>query len=220
MKCRVICAALAFLALSAGPSLALTIDFATGQNPSGTISTTGDTQDVNWTASNANTYKNSPHTYVVDSSNADWFSGWFANGPNSSWIAPNPDSSNNGNFTLTYTFNLTGYDLSSAVFSGTQWSIDDAGFVALNGNALDTEGGGQWGSFHSFSVPLGDLLQGVNVLTMTGTGSDNFLEAARLEGTLTISPSAATTPIPAALPLFASGLLGLGWLGRSKRKAA
>jgi hypothetical protein len=217
MKNKVLCgAAVIAFGLSAAPSYALTIDFATGQNPSGTISTTGDTQDVNWTATNANTYKDDPHTFVVSPTNADWYGGWFANGPGSSWIAPNPDSSNNGNFTLTYSFDLTGYNLASAVFAGTQWSIDDSGFVALNGHVLDTQGNGQWGNFHSFTAALADLLPGVNTLTMTVTSSDDFLEAARLEGTLTVSQ----TPIPAALPLFASALAGIGFLGWRRRKNA
>ena len=37
-------------------------------------------------------------------------------------------------------------------------------------------------------------------------------------GSFTLSNSASPVPLPATLPLFASGLVGLGWLGRRRRK--
>ena len=40
------------------------------------------------------------------------------------------------------------------------------------------------------------------------------------DGSLYVSAVTTTTPLPAALPLFASGLAGLGWLARRRRKHA
>jgi hypothetical protein len=93
---------------------ALVINFATGQDGSGNIQTIGDSLDANWKERNANSPKLAPNTYVVSpwgNGSADWYWEWFYNGPNSSWIAPNPDNAfGNGSFTLTFTFDLTGYD--------------------------------------------------------------------------------------------------------------
>jgi hypothetical protein len=115
---------LSILGCASASAATITINFATGQT------NVGSTQDVNWTETGATSPLSPPHTFVVAPTNADsgFSGGWFANTSTSSWIAPNPDAANgNGNFTLTYTFDLTGANLSSAVFSGLQWSVDDQG---------------------------------------------------------------------------------------------
>lgn len=106
---------------------------------------------------------------VVAPNNADWYGGWLANGPNSSWIAPNPDTTNNGPapYTFTYKFDTTGYSLASLAISGGLWTVDDAGTVALNGNVLGTLGSGSWGTLNSFTAPNSDFVGGVNSLTIT-----------------------------------------------------
>ena len=173
--------------LLSGNAFALTINFATGQDSGGAIQTTGDSQDANWTA----TYTTTVPTYVTTSSNADWYGNWGdIVSSNSSWIAPYPDNAyGNGNYFYTYTFNLSGYNLATAVFSGMQFSQDDSGIVALNGNLLVSEGyiGGGAYYFTPFSVPASDLVNGINTLTVTQDGTDDYLEAMRFEGTLTVS---------------------------------
>ncbi len=196
--------------LLSGNAFALTINFATGQDSGGAIQTTGDSQDANWTA----TYTTTVPTYVTTSSNADWYGNWGdIVSSNSSWIAPYPDNAyGNGNYFYTYTFNLSGYNLATAVFSGMQFSQDDSGIVALNGNLLVSEGyiGGGAYYFTPFSVPASDLVNGINTLTVTQDGTDDYLEAMRFEGTLTVS----SVPIPGALLLFGPGLVGLAAIKR------
>ncbi len=196
--------------LLAGNSFALTINFATGQDSSGNIQTSGNSLDANWTASNGGP---SVPTYVTTSSNPDWYGNWAdIVSSKSSWIAPFPNNAfGNGDYFYTYTFNLSGYNLATAVFTGMQFTQDDSGIVRLNGNALASEstGGGAY-SFTPFSVPAGYLVSGVNTLTVTQNGTDDYLEAMRFEGTLSVN----SVPVPATLLLFAPGLAGLAAIRR------
>jgi hypothetical protein len=112
---------------------------------------------------------------------------------------------------LTFTFDLTGYDLSTASFSDLQWSIDDRGNVQLNGHTEASQPSLQWGSFHSFTIPITDLVQGINTLTINSVNSDNDFEAARFEGRLTISPATSSVPEPASLTLLGAAFAGFAF---------
>jgi hypothetical protein len=147
---------------------------------------------------------NTPNVYVVAPGDADYpvffalpSEVWLPNGPNSSWIAPNPyDPYGNGNFTISFNFDLTGTNLATAVFSGGLWDIDDAGYLNLNGNVISSRNNGGYVSMTPFTIPTADLLQGANTLSVVGVNTDNFIEASRLEGTLTIASATSATPLP------------------------
>ena len=67
---------------------------------------------------------------------------WIANDSTSQWITPGAiagtsfDSAVNGTYTWSLTFDLTGFDATSAYFGG-RWATDNAGTVSLNGGALN-----------------------------------------------------------------------------------
>lgn len=210
MQCPLIKLSL-FVALSVigAEASAMTINLATGQNGSGVIQTGADALDANWTQQGAAVPKSGSQSFVVDPSSPDWYGPWLPNGPMSAWIAPNPDSTNgNGNFTLTYHFNLAGLDLSTANFSGLRWAIDDSGTLALNGHTLSSLAPGQWTALTDVNAPVADLVQGINTLTIVSTGADYVWEGARLEGFLTANPTQ-NIPEPADLALVGLGGVAL-----------
>lgn len=192
-------------------SFAFTINFATGQDTNGQIQTTGNSLDTNWTATNQQTGATVP-TYVTTSSNADWYSNWGnIVSSDSSWIAPYPNQTNNGYYTYVYTFDLTGYELATAMFSGMKFAIDDEGSAYLNGNWLGSQsiGGGNY-YFTDLTVLSSYLVNGTNTLTVVSGSTDNYLEAMRFEGKL----EASAVPIPGTLLLFGPGLAGLAMIRR------
>jgi hypothetical protein len=103
------------------------------------------------------------------------------------------------------TFDLTGFDPATASISGL-WTLDDVGTLSLNGHVIDTQTGTPWFSLHAFSVPAGSpfFLPGLNTLEISITGSDNFIEGVRLEGTLIATP----VPEPTSVALFSLALVG------------
>jgi hypothetical protein len=68
--------------------------------------------------------------------------------------------------------------------------------------------------FSSASVNAGDLL----TLTFAKSAGQSFGSLTGLNLSFDFTATA-VTPIPAALPLFASALIGLGWFGHRRRKA-
>jgi PEP-CTERM motif len=149
----------------------------------------------------------------------------------------------NANFTLPAGF-------SNASLSLSTFSVDDRGVLVLNGTIVASTGifgpgsgsmvltnGGpndpftfQYGNSGPFAAITGPFVAGLNILLLivndTSTGISGNLNpnsaptSAFLEGTVTFDV-VSQVPLPAALPLFATGLGALGLLAwRRKRKAA
>jgi hypothetical protein len=185
---------------------------------SGNLQTTSGALDANWQITNAAIPFSSPNAYVVDPTDADWYIGWFANGPKSSWICANPFYQNgNGNFTATLNFTLTQSQVNAATI-GAPWmaAIDDEGSVDLNGNQIAYVSRATWNAFTPVTLSTADLRSdlhaGTNSLVLQEVASDYYLEAVRFEGTLNV-PSG--TPEPFTIALSAAGI---GLAARRKLK--
>ncbi len=77
-------------------------------------------------------------------------------------------------------------------------------------------GSGAWGTLTPFSVSAGSsfLNQGMNTLTISITGTDNYLEGVRLEGTVSAVPE------PGEWALMLGGLSLMGFIAMRRAKAA
>jgi len=185
-----------------------TLNVSTGLDSSYHLITTDGGYDAHWLVQQAN------NTYtpgqVVMPGDADWYGPWLADGPNSNWIGRNAFNCCNGPapYTFSTSFNIS--DPSKASITG-GWAIDDAGTLALNGHTIGSLGSGQWGSLTSFSESGNTwFVAGVNTLTITMTSDDNFLEAVRLEGTVTgITQTGVPEPSAALLLLLGGGALAI-----------
>lgn len=148
----------------------------------------------------------------------------------SAWIGPNNDAdldSSPGTYIYRTTFDLTGFNPGTAVITG-KWSSDNDGLgIWLNG--VNVGGPTSFTQFSSGYVPFSistAFVAGLNYLDFyvhnggTGIGNNSGGSnptALRVELSGTVSP----VPLPAAVPLF---LTGIGMLGaaawRRRRKAA
>src|ERR1700719_1465324 len=117
----------AFAALCAtGPiqqGFAATLNLSTGQNPSGTIYTTGGQIDANWTVDPGSTDL-AGTAQTVFPNNLDWFGGWLGNDSSSDWIARNANVQDNGPAPYTFFYRFTLANTTGASMSGS-WAIDD-----------------------------------------------------------------------------------------------
>ncbi|MGD0276024.1 MAG: VPLPA-CTERM sorting domain-containing protein [Syntrophales bacterium] len=154
-----------------------------------------------------------PAAYVVDDAFAAFawsYTGINANGPYSKWLSPNPDNSLAwGSYIYQTTFNLTGLNPSSALITG-QWSTDNEGYdILLNGhstgNTIMIGDSHAFCDFHPFTISSG-FVSGLNTLDFI-VHNDGGPSGIRVE--MSGTANAATVPIPGAVWLLGSGLIGL-----------
>lgn len=187
------------------------INLATGLDFAGILQTANDFIDAFWKAAGGNTPIDLPNAYVVGTGSADdgTCCGWPVNGPNSSWIAVDPDSvSGNGLMIFTRTFWVN--TPATASISAGLWAIDDNGTLGLNGTIISSlSAPTAYTQLNPTGTGSGDFVHGWNTLTMTTTSTDNFYEASRLEGYVI----GAGVPEPSTWAMMALGFFGLGYAG-------
>ncbi len=208
------------LAVCAGWARAQTINLSTGLNGSGNVITTSGVSDANWTVDQSGGGTAAAQTVFPGS--PDWGppgggeTGWVANDNNSDWIARDASTPYQSQGIATYsfyrTFDLTGYDLSTVIISGS-WAADSGGdALTINGHQIDAlsslpDGDGSppnWEEFHPFSVANPSFLnQGLNTLAITLIGTDGSIDGARLSGTVN------TVPEPTSFVMWGAGAIGL-----------
>ena len=141
---------------------------------------------------------------------------WVPNTPTSQWVTPATTQQNEPGGTYTYQlqFSLCKLNPDTASISG-EWAADDTGSIYLNGSdtGAPPQGFGYWAPFsitHGFVAGLNTL--DFVVFNQTEFPSPTGLQVNGLSGT------AAPVPLPPALALFGSGLVGL--IGLSRRRQA
>lgn len=146
--------------------------------------------------------------------------GWVANDAVASWIWV-AGAGINTPITLVYQFSLNGYQAATATLSGLI-SLDDVGTVKLNGTQIFADWapydhGSNWGTVQSYGTTDSSLfLAGLNTLTFTITNSGG---PGGLRATAMVEAEPGAVPVPAALPLLAGALGGLGAMGMRRKRA-
>ena len=133
----------------------------------------------------------------------------------SRWIGPNNDADVNGpvgSYTYRTTFDLTGFDISTASITG-GWSTDNNGLdILINGTSLGyTTDFAQFSTgFSAFSVGSG-FVMGLNTLDfVVNNGGGPTALRVELSGTADLL----AVPEPGTLALFALAALGAGLVRR------
>ncbi len=147
---------------------------------------------------------------------------WVAAPVGSEWIGLSDADVNShpvGFHNFTTTFDLTGFNPNSASISGS-YAVDNEIEIILNGTTILGPGSGSFGSLQAFAISS-SFVAGPNtlvfrVLNLSGTSGNPM---GLLVTGLTSDVSA--VPLPAALPLYGTGLAIMGFIGwRRKRKVA
>jgi hypothetical protein len=124
--------------------------------------------------------------YTVAPGDADWYGGWVANGPNSSWIALNPTSANGNTGGFYYTSFMMPTPLPSGqiCIAGT-FAHDDNGLLAVNGTTIMGDQGTNGGSPAALNINITKyLLPGLNYLNYAPGSTDNNLEGVNLDAVI------------------------------------
>jgi hypothetical protein len=162
--------------------------------------------------------------YGYVSNDTDWpINPWIANTSTSKWITPTAsqgeslDPTTNGTYSWTLSFDLTGYNASTASFTG-QFAADNGATVKLNGSVIGTSD--SFTSYSSFAA-LSGFKAGVNTLEFVvtnyaqGSGNPTGLRVEFLQSNVAAVPE----PETYAMLLAGLGLMG-GIARRRARKAA
>ena len=176
-------------------------------------------QDMNYALSSTTTIVGT-NGYVTANGSFPLAGNWLANDATSSWLTPTDnqartfDASSNGIYTWSTTFNLTGFDATTASLTG-RFAADNSAIAYLNGVQIGTSGGfSSWSSFSAAS----NFNAGLNTLSFVVT---NLRQAGSNPTGLRVeflsSDVTAVTPVPEA-DTYAMMFAGLGLMGLIARR--
>jgi hypothetical protein len=148
------------------------------------------------------------------------FAGWHPNltGPNAQWIAPNPNGTvANGPFDYTTTFNLTGFNPTTASITGVASSDDEIVGLVLNGHAISfTTPDQSYGSLFSFALNNPSFfVSGVNTLEFDTMNTHGYPTGLIVQMTGTAN----SVPEPTSMTLLGTGVASFAGLYWRKRRA-
>lgn len=201
-------AALALTAITSAHAATITGLKNTGLGDSGSI-------DSNYSLSSA---VSSTPIITVD---GQWpISPWLANDSTSKWITPTSnqaqsfDPSSSGTYTYTLTFDLSGYNAASAIFSG-RLAADNSVQVKLNNSLIGSaEGFTGWTSFGASS----GFVAGVNTLDfVVSNWAQNGGNPTGLRVEFGMS-SIAAVPEPETYVMLLGGLALVGAVARRRKQ--
>jgi hypothetical protein len=206
------CAVVASLCCLAATSQAtlITTLYNTGVNASGSPLPDGTTPDPNYSL--VSVPSGSSATLVRTSAGGFPIGPWIADDSLSAWIKPsngtaNLDTDPVGNYTFQTTFNLTGFDPSSASILG-QWATDNEGIsIVLNGITIVNGAAAlaaNLSNWTPFTISSG-FVSGVNVLDFTISNLDNG-GYGNPTG-LRVEMTGSATPVPEPTTMVAGALL-------------
>jgi len=158
-----------------------------------------------------------PGVRVATSANGFPIPPWLDDNSLSAWIGPNTNSSLDGAaglYDYRTTFDLTGFDASTAALSG-QWAADNAGIdILINGVSTSQTVGG-FDAFSSLSISTG-FVNGLNKIDFI-VRNDGGPTGLRVEGLLTADAVVSDVPEPMSLAILGVGLAGAGLVRRFNR---
>ena len=161
---------------------------------------------------------------VVAADNSFPFPFWIANTSTSKWLTPTAnqaqtyDPSVNGTYRWTLSFDLTGFDASTALLSG-RWAADNTGSLFLNGTqisqiAAPIEGHASWTNIAQVNT---GFLAGANVLEFVVTNVGNPTgNPTGLRAEFVSSVSA--IPEPQTYVMLLAGLGAIGFCVRRRQQ--
>jgi hypothetical protein len=136
--------------------------------------------------------------------------------PASNWVWVENPASEFITYDFTFTFDLTGFDASTASLEGL-WGVDNSGTVDLNGTEVSFLDFGYpaFQTLTAFTDAGATFLDGINTLTFhaTNEGGPGAFRAS-------VSVEAAPVPLPASLPLLGAALAGLGYAATRRKRNA